>query len=56
MKPFKDTCLFIATDLVEKGRIPNNLISKSIIENAVGIKIWHAFRRLSDIIVEDRIR
>ena len=31
-------------------------MTKSIIENAVGIKMWHSLRRLSDAIVEERIR
>jgi hypothetical protein len=31
-------------------------VTKSIIENAVGIKMWHSLRRLSDAIVEERIR
>lgn len=53
MKPFKETCLFITKELEQQGKIHEGIITKSIIENAVGIKMWHALRRLSDAIVEE---
>ena len=56
MKPFKETCLFCAKELQDQGRLQEGIVTKNIIENAVGIKMWHALRRLSDAIVEERIR
>ena len=55
MKPFKQTCLFVADELVQEGVLPEGVITKSIIENASGIKMWHALRTLSDLLVQRRI-
>lgn len=51
MKPFKETCLFIGADLVNKSVIDDNIVTKPIIENATGIKMWRCLRQLSDLIV-----
>ena len=52
MKPFKETCLFIVSEIVERGIIPDGLVTKMILENSSGIKMWSCLRKLSDVIVE----
>ena len=46
---------------VAKGERPadvyqNNILTKQVLENASGVKIWHALREISDIAVEFRIQ
>ncbi len=55
MKPFKENLIFIVEELESQGRIPVGLITKSILDNASGVKIWSALRQLSDVLVSNKL-
>ena len=51
MKEFKLVTLEVALDLICKGHMQPNIITKSLLETASGIKLWQALRSLSDYLL-----
>ena len=48
MKDFKQTALNICMELIEKGKIQPNIVTKATLETASGIRMWQTLRSLSD--------
>ncbi|CDW82395.1 UNKNOWN [Stylonychia lemnae] len=48
LKEFKSVALQICQDLIKKGKLQSNIITKSVLESATGVRMWQALRSLSD--------
>eukprot|EP00347_Sterkiella_histriomuscorum_P009030 403342797 len=51
LKEFKSIALEICQELILKGHLQPNIITKSVLETASGVKLWQALRNLSDYLM-----
>ena len=55
MKEFKSIVLTITDELIQKNKFAKDIITKSILETASGVRMWQVLRTLSDYCLQEEL-